>query len=82
MPESLSWEPGARDKVSWWDGGSFHENLRNSDGLKPQPRTCIDVSDAPDRVKEIYEIALPHCEHMHAHRLTAAAAGSLANQLA
>jgi hypothetical protein len=28
MPESLSWEPGARDEVSWWDGGSFHANLR------------------------------------------------------
>jgi len=33
MAEALSWEPGARDEVSWWDGGSFHANLRNSDGL-------------------------------------------------
>ena len=33
IPQALSWEPGARDEVSWWDGGSFHENLRNSDGL-------------------------------------------------
>ena len=70
MPEALSWEPGARDEVSWWDGGSFHENLRNSDGLKPQPRQYIDISQAPDRVKEIYDIVLPHYEHLHAHRLT------------
>lgn len=70
MPEALSWEPGARDEVSWWDGGSFHENLRNSDGLKPQVRRYIDISDAPDRVKEIYDVALPHYEHLHKARLT------------
>jgi len=56
--------------VSWWDGGSFHENLRESDGLKPQPRKYIDISEAPDRVKEIYEMVLPHYQHLHAHRLT------------
>ena len=30
LPDALSWEPGARDEVSWWDGGSFHANLSNS----------------------------------------------------
>lgn len=69
LPEALSWEPGARDEVSWWDGGSFHENLRNSDGLKPQVRKYIDINEAPDRVKEIYAQVLPHYEHMYQHRL-------------
>ena len=69
LPEALTWEPGARDEVSWWDGGSFHENLRNSDGLKPQTRRYIDISEAPDRVKEVYEICLPHYEHLRVHRL-------------
>ena len=72
MPEALSWEPGARDEVSWYDGGSWHGNLRDSDGLRAQPRQYIDISEAPDRVKEIYEIVLPHYERLHAHRLTAA----------
>ena len=27
LPQALSWEPGNRDEVSWWDGGSFHSNL-------------------------------------------------------
>ena len=36
IESALSWSPGARDEVSWWDGGSFHANLRDSDGLKPQ----------------------------------------------
>ena len=72
LPDALSWEPGAREEVSWYDGGSWHANLRNSDGLKPQPRSYIDISDAPDRVKEIYEIVLPHYQHLHRHRLRGA----------
>lgn len=69
IAEALSWEPGAREEVSWWDGGSFHENLRHSDGLKPQKRQYIDISDAPSRVKAIYESCLPHYEHLYQHRL-------------
>lgn len=72
MPESLSWEPGDRSEVSWYDGGSWHANLRGSDGLKPQERRYIDISEAPDRVKEIYETVLPHYDHMHQYRLKAA----------
>ncbi len=69
VAEALSWEPGARDEVSWWDGGSFHENLRGSDGLKPQPKTSIDIADAPDRVKAVVDELMPHYEHLHAHRI-------------
>ncbi len=69
--EALSWEPGDRNEVSWWDNGSFHSNLRNSDGLKPQPRTSADISEAPPRVQELVASILPHYEHMHASRLTA-----------
>lgn len=69
MAEALSWEPGARDEVSWWDGGSFHQNLRDSDGLKPQVRKYINISEAPDRVKAVYESVLPHYEAMYRHRL-------------
>ena len=69
IPQALSWEPGARDEVGWWDGGSFHHNLRDSDGLKPQQRTHIDIERAPDRVRAIYDSALPHYTHLYAHRL-------------
>ena len=71
MPEALSWEPGPRDEVSWWDGGSFHENLRHSDGLKPQARTSIDIADAPQRVQDVHAELLPHYQHLRAHRLAA-----------
>lgn len=69
VPDALRWSPGARDEVSWWDGGSFHENLRNSDGLKPQPRRHADLSQAPDRAKRLYEAALPHYEYLKRFRL-------------
>lgn len=69
IPEALSWQPGARDEVSWWDGGSFHANLRNSDGLRPQKRKYIDISQAPDRVKRIYDAVLPHYEQIFPYRL-------------
>jgi hypothetical protein len=71
LPEALEWEPGPRDEVSWWDGGSFHENLRNSDGLKPQPPHAIDISEVPRRVRELCEEMRPHYEHLRRHRLGA-----------
>ena len=69
IASALSWEPGARDEVSWWDGGSFHENLRNSDGLKAQQRRYVKTADLPDRVKRIYDIVLPHYQYLYAQRL-------------
>lgn len=68
--EALRWEPGPRDEVSWWDGGAFHANLRNSDGLKPQPRRDVALEDVPERVQQVYEIIRPHYEAMRAHRLS------------
>ena len=49
----------------------LHANLRNSSGLTAQKRKYIDIGQAPDRVKAVYERVLPHYEHMHRHRLGA-----------
>jgi adenylylsulfate kinase len=62
---ALSWEAGDREEVSWYE----HANLRNSTGLMNQPRHYIDITDAPEKVREIYEIALPHYQAVYAHRL-------------
>ena len=70
IEEALSWEAGARDEVSWWDGGSFHENLRNSTGLVAQERKYVDISETSLRVQELYHKVLPHYEYMYGHRLT------------
>ena len=69
--DALSWEPGDREEVSWYDGGSWHANLRNSDGLKPQPRVTVDIADVPQAVRAIYDECLPHYRHLAAHRLQA-----------
>lgn len=71
IPEALSWEPGARPEVGWYDNGSWHDILSASDGLKPQPRTYGSIESQPDHVKEIYEQALPHYEHLYQYRLEA-----------
>lgn len=67
--EALSWKPGDRDEVSWYDGGSWHRSLRASDGLKKQPREYVDISEAPERVQQIYRTCLPHYYHLYQHRL-------------
>lgn len=69
LPEALSWEPGPRDEVSWWDSGAFHQNLRDSDGLKPQPKTSIDITEAPERVQTVVAQLQPHYEHLFQYRL-------------
>ncbi len=69
IEQALSWDPGDRDEVSWYDGGSWHANLRGSDGLKPQPRKYIEIAEAPESVREIYDICLPHYQHLYQHRL-------------
>ena len=69
IKEALTWEPGERREVSWYDGGSWHDNLKASRGLTPQPRKDADLSQASDTVKRLYEACLPHYEHMYQHRL-------------
>jgi hypothetical protein len=70
LPDALSWAPGGDPSAhSWWDGGSFHANLANSDGLKPQQRRYVELSDAPERVRQVHRRMKPHYDHLYHHRL-------------
>lgn len=71
IPSALSWEPGARDDVLWYDGNDdiWHASLRDSDGLKPMPRKHVDPGDLPENLKSHYETFLGHYNALHAHRL-------------
>ena len=71
IEEALSWEAGDRSEVSWYDGGSWHANLRGSTGLTAQPRKYIDISEAPEHVRNIYDACLPHYQRLHQHRIRA-----------
>ncbi len=78
IPEALSWEPGARDEVLWYDKEQvWHATLKQSDGLKPQKTKPADIGKTPDWVQDMYRDFLPHYEHLRKHRikLTSEAAG-------
>ena len=71
VPEALSWEPGDRADVLWYDSDAsiWHETLKNTDGLKPQPRKTVDPDRLPPQMQDLYRAFLPHYEHLRAHRL-------------
>jgi len=70
MPNALTWESGAdTDQYSWWDGGSFHKNLRDSTGLIRQKRRYVDLDATPTRVKQVYSRMKPHYEHLYQYRI-------------
>ena len=71
IEEALSWQAGDDPSAhSWWDGGSFHANLAQSTGLKPQVRKYVEVSDAPERVQQVHRRMKPHYDHLYQHRIT------------
>ncbi|MEM8952010.1 MAG: sulfotransferase family protein [Pseudomonadota bacterium] len=71
IAEALSWEPGARDEVLWYDSNDdiWHASLRDSDGLKPTPRKSANPGELPESVAGHYETFMVHYNALHAHRL-------------
>ncbi len=71
IAEALSWEPGSRSEVLWYDGDDniWHETLKHSNGLKPQPRRDIEPNDLSPRSQQLYRDFLPHYRHLYDHRL-------------
>lgn len=66
---ALRWEAGGdASAFSWWDGGSFHHNLKASTGLKTQKRKYIELENSPPRVQQVCRRMQPHYEHMYQHR--------------
>lgn len=73
ISEALNWSPGERQEVLWYDkDGVWHENLKKSDGLKPQQRKTVDISLTPSWVQEMYHRFLPHYQHLYQYRLVSA----------
>jgi len=68
LAEALTWDSGKRDEVSWYDGGSWHGNLRGSTGIERQARNYVDIGD-DDRLRRAYDEALPHYQALLGHKL-------------
>jgi len=70
IEKALTWKPGANvQQYSWYDGGSWHGKLKGSTGLMRQKPGHTDISVASDRAKELYDLVLPHYQHLYTHRL-------------
>lgn len=69
--EALSWEPGARDDVLWYDGNDeiWHASLRDSDGLKPVKRKNENPSELPPNLAKHYDKFMSHYRALYENRL-------------
>ncbi len=78
IPEALSWEPGARDEVLWYDGNDevWHASLRDSDGLKAMSRKTVNPADLPAYVAQHHDEFRSHYDVLHANRLKPHAAST------
>ena len=71
IADALSWEPGARNEVLWYDENDdvWHASLRDSDGLKPIPRNPVEPAHLPANLSGHYEKFMAHYSALHAYRL-------------
>lgn len=68
-PSALSWEASSTtSEFSFYDGGSWHENLASSTGLRRQRQEYSVDHTHPD-IADMVTRALEHYEHLRAHRL-------------
>jgi len=69
IEDALHWKAGAStEQYSWWDGGSFHENLKSSTGLVAQQRRYVELDEAPERVRQVCRRLQHHYQRLHRHR--------------
>ena len=69
-PDALWWESDNDAKMTWYEGGTWHDNLAQSTALTRQPRDYVPV-DHNRFLKDAYDACLPHYQALHQHRLTA-----------
>lgn len=71
IESALTWDPGCRAEVLWYDNDDsiWHESLKNSDGLKAQPRKDVDVSALPSGLQAFYPEFLEHYNALRQHRI-------------
>lgn len=68
VPGALTWEPADRRDLTWYDGGSWHEQLERSTGLGRKPREYVPIEHDPHLVRA-HAVCRPHYEHLRQYRL-------------
>ena len=68
MPEALEWDTGNASDMTWYETGTWHDNLAQSTGLSRQKRDYVSI-DHNQFLIDAYDACLPHYQTMHPHRL-------------
>ena len=71
IAEALTWEPGARDEILWFEGNVeiWHASLRDSEGLKAIPRKQVNPYDLPKNLSDYYETFMVNYNTLYPYRL-------------
>ena len=67
-PEALQWDSGKASKLTWYEAGTWHNNLAQSTSLSRQARDYVPI-DHNQLLTDAYDACLPHYQAMHQHRL-------------
>ena len=69
-PDALRWQSDENAKMTWYEGGTWHDNLARSNGFGRQERAYLPIDDN-DFLMGLYEQCAPHYEALLPHRLGA-----------
>ncbi|NES02295.1 MAG: sulfotransferase family protein [Okeania sp. SIO2F4] len=69
IPEALNWNPpGNSNEISWWDNGSWHDNLRISYGFQNTEKSYLKIHQ-DQKLLSLYNLCMPYYEKLNQHRL-------------
>ena len=69
-PQALQWDTGKASELTWYQAGTWHNNLAQSTSLSRQERDYVPI-DHNQLLEDVYDACLPHYQAMHRHRLKA-----------
>ena len=67
-PEALQWGAAKASQLTWYETGTWHDNLAQSTTLSRQKRDYVPIHHN-QLLRDAYEACLPHYQAMHAYRL-------------
>jgi adenylylsulfate kinase len=68
-PEALEWGASQASELTWYESGTWHNNLAQSTTLARQKRDYVSI-DHNQYLRDMHEACLPHYEAMHLHRIS------------